>query len=71
MSTLPPSPVDDRLLKVPEMATEMCADEKTVYRRIRSGKLKAFREGGRWLIWRSTLRAYLGKPETDGGSSHA
>jgi excisionase family DNA binding protein len=56
----------DRLLKIHEMAEEMQADEKTVYRRIQAGKLKAFKEGGRWMIWRSQLLAYL-----NAGGSHA
>lgn len=68
--SLPPSAAgDDRLLKIPEVAAEMRADEKTVYRRIQSGKLKAQKEGGRWLVWRSVLLAYLGKPPAGGPSS--
>ena len=63
-----PSP-DDGLLKVSEIAAEMRADEKTVYRRIQTGKLKAFKEGGRWLIRRSVLLAYLNGGEA-GGTSH-
>jgi len=58
----------DRLLKVPEIAAEIRADEKTVYRRIQAGKLSAFKEGGRWVIWRSALLAYLGKGDARGGS---
>ena len=56
----------DRLLLVPEMAAEMRADEKTVYRRIQAGKLHAFKEGGRWVIWRSVLLAYLHKGNLGG-----
>ena len=67
MNTLPPQSEPDRLLKIHEMAAEMLADEKTVYRRIQAGKLKAFKEGGRWMIWRSQLLAYLNA----GGKSHA
>lgn len=63
----PPKAEGDRLLKIHEIATEMQADEKTVYRRIQSGKLKAFKEGGRWMIRRSELLAYL----TAGGVTHA
>ncbi len=67
MNTLPPQPERDRLLKVPEMAAEMLADEKTVYRRLNQGKLKAaFKEGGRWMIWRSHLLVYL-----NAGAGHA
>lgn len=67
MNAVPFQPERDRLLKVHEMAAEMQADEKTVYRRIQSGKLKAaFKEGGRWMIWRSQLLAYL-----NAGDSHA
>lgn len=62
-----PAPtVEDRLLDVHEIAVVLHADEKTVYRRIRDGKLKVFREGGRWLMWLSDLRAYLGKPLNQG-----
>ncbi len=59
---------EDRLLDVQEMADEMHAKPKTVYRRIRDGKLKVFKEGGRWLIWRSVLLVYLNRPNTEGGS---
>ena len=57
---------NDRLLKVSEIAAEMRADEKTVYRRIQAGKLQAFKEGGRWVIWRSALLAYLHKGDFRG-----
>ena len=61
------TPQADRLLLIPEMAAEMRSSPKTVRRRIESGKLAAaFKEGGRWLIWRSELLAYL-----KGGNSHA
>jgi excisionase family DNA binding protein len=54
-------PENDRLLLISEMAVEMRSSRKTVRRRIESGKLTAaFKEGGRWLIWRSKLLAYLG-----------
>lgn len=65
MNTPTPQPERDHLLKVPQIALEMQADPKTVYRRIYAGKLKAFKEGGRWLIWRSQLLAYL-----NAGGSH-
>lgn len=66
MNTLPPQPEGDSLLKIHEIAAAMQADEKTVYRRIQAGKLKAaFKEGGRWMIWRSQLLAYL-----NAGGSH-
>jgi hypothetical protein len=45
----------DYIVKVHAIASEMDADEKTVYRRIRDGKLKAFKEGGRWVMWHSDL----------------
>lgn len=60
------APLPDRLMKIHEIAEEMKADEKTVYRRIRDGKLKVFKEGGRWLMWRSQLLVYL-----NAGSGHA
>ena len=59
MNALLPQTERDSLLKIHQMAAEMQADEKTVYRRIQAGKLKAFKEGGRWMIWRSALLAYL------------
>lgn len=65
MNPLPPMSEDDCLLKIHQIAAVMHADEKTVYRRIQAGKLKAFKEGGRWMIWRSQLLAYL-----NGGGSH-
>lgn len=67
MNTGHGKPDDDRLLKMHEIAAEMHAAPKTVHRRIQSGKLKAaFKEGGRWMIWRSQLLAYLNA----GGGSH-
>lgn len=52
----------DRLLTVPEIADEMRTAQKTVYRRIQADALKGvFKEGGRWVIWRSRLHAYLRK----------
>lgn len=59
MNTPQLQPERDSLLKIHQIAAEMQADEKTVYRRIQAGKLKAFKEGGRWVIWRSQLLAYL------------
>lgn len=35
----------------------------TVYRYVRSGKLPARREGGKWLVRRSDLRALAGEPQ--------
>jgi excisionase family DNA binding protein len=66
MTTPPAQPAHDSLLKIHQIAAEMQADEKTVYRRIQAGKLKAFKEGGRWMIWRSQLLAYL-----NAGDGHA
>jgi hypothetical protein len=65
-----PQSSGDRLLKVHEIAMEMRADDKTVYRRIRDGKLLAQKEGGRWVMWQSALMVYLGKPVTNGGLPH-
>ena len=60
MNLPPTNPVSDRLLLMPEMAVEMRSSVKTVRRRIQFGKLTAaFKEGGRWVIWRSALLAYL------------
>ena len=58
----------DKLLTVSEIAVEMRADEKTVYRRIRDGVLKARKEGGRWLMRRSALLKYLDGDEATGGA---
>lgn len=66
MNAMQPLPEGDSLLKIHQIAAEMKADEKTVYRRIQAGKLKAFKEGGRWMIWRSQLLAYL-----NAGGRHA
>lgn len=59
MSAVQPLTEGDSLLKIHQIAAQMKADERTVYRRIQAGKLKAFKEGGRWMIWRSQLLAYL------------
>jgi hypothetical protein len=70
MKAIPPTLDEDRLLLIPDMAAEMRSCSKTVRRRIESGKLKdAFKEGGRWVIWRSALLAYLHKGDFR-GSSH-
>ena len=61
----------DRLLLVPEIAAEMRAGAKTVYRRIQAKDFPAFKEGGRWVIWRSALLAYLRKGNTGEGNKHA
>jgi len=53
------------------MAAEMRANEKTVYRRIQTGRLQAFKEGGRWVIWRSVLLAYLRKGVPVEDDAHA
>lgn len=67
MNAATAQPEPDRLLKMPEICAEMQAASKTVHRRIQAGKLKAaFKEGGRWMIWRSQLLAYLNA----GGGSH-
>ena len=65
MNTRSPQPEPDRLMKTGEIAAEMHAANKTVYRRLSQGKLKAaFKEGGRWVIWRSALLTYLKAGET-------
>jgi excisionase family DNA binding protein len=66
MNSLPQTN-NDPLLRIHQIAAELCADEKTVYRRIWSGKLKAFKEGGRWLMRRSALRRYLNDCVPKGG----
>lgn len=60
MNSTSPKPEDDRLLLLPEIASEMRSSVKTVRRRIQFGHLTAaFKEGGRWVMWRSELLAYL------------
>lgn len=41
-------------------ATRKC--DKTIYREIRSGRLKALRIGGMWAITQEQLDAYLSRP---------
>jgi excisionase family DNA binding protein len=55
-------------MKLPEIAVEMRCSVKTVYRRIEQKALKAFKEGGRWLVWRSDLLAYLNHAGTFQGA---
>jgi len=70
MNNEPDKLTPDRLLLLPEMADEMRSSAKTVRRRIEAGKLSsAFKEGGRWVIWRSALLAYLRK-DPNGATSH-
>lgn len=60
----------DKLLTVPEIANEMRTARKTVYRRIQADALKGvFKEGGRWVIWRSRLHSYLKKEENHAPAS--
>ena len=47
------------LMTTAEVAMIIRASEKTVLRRIKSGKLPAFREGGRWLIKAEDVHAML------------
>lgn len=44
---------------IPEVAKILRASEKTIRRRISSGKLKARKEGGRWLIPEAEVWRYL------------
>lgn len=48
-----------QLMTTAEVAMIIRASEKTILRRITSGKLPAFREGGRWLIEVEDVRAML------------
>lgn len=48
-----------RYLLLPEVAEILRLDVKSVRRRIRSGKLKSFKEGGRVLVRESDLQEYL------------
>lgn len=48
-------------LTVKQVEAIMQLSGKSVYRRISSGKLPAFKEGGRLLVLKSDLEAYLAK----------
>ena len=48
-----------KFFRIPEVAEILRASEKTVRRRIRSGKIKARKEGGRILIPDVEIQRYL------------
>ncbi|MCG8602495.1 MAG: helix-turn-helix domain-containing protein [Verrucomicrobiales bacterium] len=48
-----------KFYRIPEVAKILRASEKTVRRRISSGKLKARKEGGRLLISEAEVHRYL------------
>lgn len=52
-------------MKLEEVAERLRISIKTLRRRIASGAIKAFKEGGRIRIWESDLEDYLaGKRQT-------
>ena len=57
-----------RFLFIEEVAEILRADEKTVRRRVASGRLKAIKEGGRVLIRESEVERYLSELEKRGAS---
>ena len=50
---------EKEILKLPEVADYLKSSVKTVRRRIASGKLKAFKDGGRLLVLASDLEEYV------------
>ncbi len=50
---------------VQQVMSYLQVSDETVYRYIRSGKLKAVRSGGLWRVSREALEEFLGKGSTD------
>ncbi len=50
-----------RLLTVGEVATRLQCGERTVLKRIHSGKMPAVREGGRFLVDEADLSDYISR----------
>jgi excisionase family DNA binding protein len=50
-----------KALKVSEVAQELQVDRDTVYRLIKSGKLKAFKVGSDWRITEKALEEFIRK----------
>lgn len=44
---------------IPEAAAALCINERTIWRRIAAGELRAFKCGARTLIRAEVLRGYL------------
>jgi excisionase family DNA binding protein len=53
-----------RLLRVSEVAEQLAVREKTVYRLIRDGELRAIRVGGRFRIEPEALADYIERNRT-------
>ncbi|MCB1079319.1 MAG: helix-turn-helix domain-containing protein [Verrucomicrobiae bacterium] len=49
----------DELMKLPEVASRLKASVKTVRRRIASGELRAFKEGGRVCVLLSDFEEFF------------
>ena len=49
------------LLTVKEVQNKLKVSDETIYRYIRSGKLKAFRVGGLWRISEDAVQEFLKK----------
>lgn len=52
---------DDEILKLEEVAAQIKSSVKTARRRIESGVLRGFKEGGRVCVLKSDLREYLAR----------
>lgn len=57
-----------RFLFIDEVAKILRADEKTIRRRIASGRIRAIKEGGRVLIRESEVERYINELEQRGAS---
>jgi excisionase family DNA binding protein len=53
------SGADDPVLYIEEVAVELRQHYQTVRRHIRTGRLRATKQGGRWFVRRSALDAFL------------
>jgi excisionase family DNA binding protein len=58
----------DEILKLEEVAAILKASVKTVRRRIASGHLRHFKEGGRVCVLASQLEAYIQRQMEKGGA---
>jgi excisionase family DNA binding protein len=62
-STTQPSPLKANNITIKAVAEILLVSEKTVLRRIQKGEIKAFKEGGKYLIDKSEFEKYLRNKE--------
>lgn len=55
----------EKLYTVPEAAEALRMHEQTIYKWLRSGKLKSVRPGLKWLIPESEIQKFLSGQKTD------